>query len=198
MEELSSINFFSFTEILLGLLHVDTRGRRIPPGAWCSRWSGGLNPVVNLRIKEIFSCTRSTAVSYYNLSPAPMGHKTSPSCKWTYFHPSLQLALFLLVWAEFMTLNFKVNTKWVGGYRENHFPHQGFFITASCPSHQLLLASRLHALILYEVRKSLRNCHFHFLPKAKHFLQGKHTLQLNYKWGLVFLRGTNRRHSPYC
>lgn len=45
VEEASTINFLGFTQLPLDLPCVDTRGRKIPPGAWLSLSSSSLNPV---------------------------------------------------------------------------------------------------------------------------------------------------------
>lgn len=74
-----------------------------------------INPLGdNLGFGEMLSFTQSTGVSYYTLSSAPpvLPRATKPHHPENgHFHPFPQLVLIPLVQAEFMTLNFKINTK---------------------------------------------------------------------------------------
>lgn len=172
---------------VLDLLHSGTSGTRTPPASqtvihWPVSWE---------------------SVQGSKRSSAPRCHPMCCPESWNIPYVKMDLLpplhLFLLYLQEFYhCISKAVRNEWEEMH-EAIFQIRAFF-TAPCPSHQLLPARGAAAVRSDPIwsQKEPSQLSLPVPTKAKHFLQGKHTLQLNYKWGLVFLRGTNRRHSPYC
>lgn len=87
-------------------------------------------------------------------------------------------------------------------HRKQFSSLKGFYFAVPCPSHQLLLAGSAptsRSLIPHEARKEPSKMSLPFPPESKTLPTRKAT---HYSWimneGWYFLRGTNRRHSPYC
>lgn len=174
-------------ECVLDLLHAGTRGSRTPPAAQkVIHWP--------MSCASMQGSKRSSAPHWHPMC-CP-GFWNIPYVKTDLLPP---LHLFLLFLHKFCHCISKVVKNDWEEMHEAIFQIRAFF-AAPCPSHQLLPARGAVAVCSDPVwsQKEPSQLSLPVPTKAKHFLQGKRTLQLNYKWGLVFSRGTNRRHSPYC